>query len=148
MRSRNVDTTNRLQFADQVRQFGSAQKRTGRMRLFKVCGDSIGGIDLAGQPSQRTGGNPQQRMALAKKPVNARKIVKHANIVGHHHRQLGSPGKSFLEVIAVALDGRSDGRRIEAIGAVAYAPPPSPSAERENLPKAVKQQGNMAFVQM
>src|SRR5579859_4159474 len=118
----------------------------GRMGLFKIRCDSVGRIDLTGQPSQRTRGYSQQRMGFPKKSVSPGKIVEHANIVGYYYRQLLSLRKSSFEVFTMTLDSGGDGCQIDSIRAIAYTTPPAPRAERKYLPETVKQKADAALV--
>src|SRR5436305_3051001 len=87
-------------------------------------------------------------MTFAQEPVYSGKIIKYANVIGHHYRDLRLLAKCFFEVIAMSLDSRRDGSRIEAVRPVTYTPATAARTERKDLPEAIEQQVDAAVIQM
>src|SRR5947209_6890697 len=118
------------------------------MGILEIRCDSIGCVNLAGEPSERARRDAQQRMAFAQEPIYAGEIIEYANIIGHHDRDLRLFTKCFFEVVAMSLDSRRNGSRIEAVRPVTYTPATAARTERKDLPEAIEQQVDAAVLQM
>ena len=89
MRGRQIDATDRAELANQIRQFRRGQHRRVAFRLGEIGDNAVPGVHLTRQCPQRAGRHAQQGMGVAQKPIHAGQVMKHPNVVGHHHRQIG-----------------------------------------------------------
>ena len=89
MRGRQVNAPDRAELANQIGQFRRGQHRCVVFRLGEIGDNPVPGVHLTRQCPQRAGRHAQQGMGVAQETVHAGQVMKHPNVVGHHHSQIG-----------------------------------------------------------
>ena len=137
---REIDSPGGAQPADDEGQLGSADYRVREPRHSEIGRHAVAGVDLAGQPPQRTRGGSQQRVTVSQKAVGSGQVLEDPNIVGDHHRQVAAARKGGPQVVAMSLNGHGHGGGIEPVGPVSDPTPATAGPEGKHLPEGVEEQ--------
>ena len=89
MRGRQINAPDRAQLANQIGQLRRGQHGRVVFRLGEIGDNTVPGVNLTRQFTQRSGRHTQKGMGVTQETVRTRQVMKHPDIVGHHHSQIG-----------------------------------------------------------
>ena len=89
MRGRQINAPDRAQLTNQIGQLRRGQHGRVVFRLGEIGDDAVPGVNLTRQFTQRSGRHAQKGVGVAQEAVHTSQVVKHPDIVGHHHSQIG-----------------------------------------------------------